>query len=521
MAFDIMKEYLVSLGFKVDTSSLNQAKSAMNQADSAVNTFSSNAVKNFLSAAAGVTAFVAAVNVGISNLLLDLAKADLQTEKFARQMWIGEENARSLKASLDAMGASLEDLYYSPELYRNFVELRKLSVELRAPDELQTQLKFIRSINFEIQKLKLEMNYATQWIAYYYFKYMETPIRKVKEQLQSLNESIVDDMPHWTRVVAQVMSWFGRMGVAIVRVTGDIIEGIDEIGDKIPKNVKLVIGALGALFFFLKLSPTGIFVTAITALILILDDFYTQLDGGESLLKDFNKAIIGTNFSGTFDELVEGVEKFYSKLKDNGSIKNFGETTKNVLEGSKILAIDYLGAIETLLTKINKHGQFDNLVNSIANLIGSFSKLGNSLSSAFLKLAQFEKAQKIFEGIANAVSSVINYMLWVKSIDINALSKLVQGDISGAGQEFGNWFGAVQNYMSQFDNDIKSHYKGRNGSIWDYVIPQNTTTNNSNVTFSPVTNVYGNDPHATGRAVSREVENNWDYLARTVGGWGK
>lgn len=274
---DIIKEYLVGLGFNVDKNSLDQAKNAMGEAEKTVSKFAGASVTQFAVAGIAVTAFVATATIGIAKFLEGLAKTDLESQKLARQLWMSKDNAMAFNNTLKAMGANLQDLYLSPELAQNFIKLRQEAFNLRPPDEYAEQMKFIRSIVFEFQRLKLEATYAMQWIGYYLEKYLQKPLEQFKLGLKNLNDSIVKNMPSWTKQVAQVASWFVRLGLAAIKGG----EAIIKLFNSLPESLKIATGAFVGFFALLKMGPIGWIIAGLTAILLLLDDFQTYQEGGE------------------------------------------------------------------------------------------------------------------------------------------------------------------------------------------------------------------------------------------------
>lgn len=302
-----MKEYLVALGYKDNITA--QLKSALGNADKEINGFASGTTAQFLKAGAAVTGFVITATVGIAKFLGGLAKSDLEMQKFARQMWTSEANARSLKTTLDAMGITLQDLWLSPELRKQFLELRQIGRTLIPPDEYRQQMKDIRAIGFEFTKLKLEFTYASQWIGYYLIKYIATPMASFKKHLEDLNKSIQVNMPKWTQKIAEVLSWFIRLGDVLWRV-GETIFGVL---DKIPGKSLAIMAVFATIGKTIMSGPFGIFILAISGFLLLLDDMFTYMDGGKSAFPEFWKAL---DDKGTLKDMADNIVKFGKAMGD-------------------------------------------------------------------------------------------------------------------------------------------------------------------------------------------------------------
>ena len=192
---DVIKEYLVSLGMSVDKKSFDEANKTVDALEKGVKISAGSIAKSFTIASATIVTAMVTATVGIATFMSSLATADLESEKFARRMWLSKETAAELNYTLKAMGSTIEDLYLSPELMRNFQQLRATIKDMRPPPEFQSQMKTIRSIQYEFQRLKLESTYALQWIGFYLFKYLEGPIRNIKSGLGGINDSVTKSMP--------------------------------------------------------------------------------------------------------------------------------------------------------------------------------------------------------------------------------------------------------------------------------------------------------------------------------------
>jgi hypothetical protein len=536
---ETIKSYLVSLGFHVDKQSFNEVNKVMEGADKAVLKFAGGAVKEFATAAVAVEAFVAAAVVGIAKFVGDLAQADLANEKLARQMWTSKDNAAAFNNTLKAMGASLQDLYLSPELMRNFQTLRDQASNMRPPAEFNDQMKMIRSIQFEFTRLKLEATYALQWIGYYFVKYMGGPIKDIKLTLKEINDVIIKTMPSWTKVVAQVMSWFGQMGVTTVRAVKDVIRVFDDIGRGIPKNMKLIGAAVAALGLIISSGPIGMIMAAIGGIILLLDDFYTYLNGGDSMFGPF-----WAKLQNVFKDLKQGVNDFWDTLKGNGTIESFEKGFSNTFEVIRKLFAGAKVWVQGLYEELKKQGVLSDLKISFENVIESVGNLFEAVTGLINKVLGFDGTKTGFTTLGKFLNDVIIVSLRT----INGLLESIAGYTNGLASIFD---GTIMDKMSKSGQEAQKRLEatldpdeGFWGSMWQtfkdmmtdsftggtgfsdrvrrsmgwisddlsgrspgYILPGSTsTTNKNNVTMSPTYNIYGSDPQATADAANSKNE---------------
>lgn len=491
---DVIKEYLVSLGMSVDRKSFDEAGRTIETVEKTVKSFAGSTIKGFAVAGAAIVSALASASIGISVFLGSLAKADLENEKFARKMWLSKDAAAELNYTLKAMGATVEDLYLSPELLRNFQQLRSTIREMKPPPEFQDQMKSIRSIQFEFQRLRLEAAYALQWVGFYLYKYLEGPIKGIKGGLQGFNDAIIKGMPQWTKNVAQFVSWIARLGIALMKGGRDVLHLFSKLGDHLPDKLKLIGAALIALGLIIKTGPIGIAFALFTGLLLLLDDFYTYLEGGESAfgpmwkkLVDFYKLLKDTGvidrFGKAFDDALriigdglkrgwEWIEGVYEKLRENGALESF---KNNFLSVFNLLFIIIQGLWDWLV------GFFDDLNDEdiLSGLLDSVIDLGkevlntigwvSDLVSSFL---QMEEAQSILEGIGDFVSGTLKFgLIGVKNLldsitnDIKVARAWLSGDDAGLQQALNE-----RDDLKKREAEFSQYYGGKIKDFFNYML---------------------------------------------------
>lgn len=556
---DTIKSYLVSLGFSVDKGSYNEATKAMDNAEKSVSSFAGSAVTKFAVAGAAVASFVAADSIGIAKFIGDLAQADLANEKLARQLWMSKDAAAAYNNTLKAMGVTLQDLYLSPELMHNFQQLNQEAKNLRPPQEFAEQMKTIRSIQFEFARMKLEATYALQWIGYYFVKYMEGPLKQIKLTLSDINSVITKTMPSWTKIIAQVMSWFARMGVTSVRVIQDLLRGFNDLGQGIPKNIKLIGAAIGALLVTINTGPIGMMIAALSGLLLLLDDFYTYKDGGESAFGgmwkqlDSFSADAGNIFDaikGSINDIVNVVKEFFSALQDGGALENFKTAANDAFDVISELIKQETENIKNLYNELDKQGAFTELSKNIADITIAISELSKSLSGLVKYFSVLEESSKVITSIGDAVEKYLvrnferlNLFLKASIEDIKTFAALLKGDFIGAGKGLSKATGGLleaftgapiretNNAIEALSNNPRTlkvlndiffgdkltkimGYFNRDSLAYTLPTTNNQNTNN-NVNLNQTNNIYGSDPQRTADAAQNNME---QFYTRNMSG---
>ncbi|HWQ41326.1 MAG TPA: hypothetical protein VN456_04745 [Desulfosporosinus sp.] len=549
---ETIKEYLISLGFKTDNSSLNAAQQAMKKAEDSVTGFSDISVKNFAKAAVGVVSFVATANLALGKFIATLAQTDLQTEMLAARLWMSKDAAKAYQSSIDALGVSIDDLYLSPELMNKYLELNRQAREMAVPtDEYRKQMQSVRDITFQFQRLKLEGTYALQWIGYYLTKYLEGPMGNVKDWLTEINDKIQENMPQWTKRVAEVTSWVVRLA-------------------KAAWSIRDALGAAAGAFTAISLikmasNPFGAFVLGLTALLLLVDDFNTYMSGGESAfpklwewVEKFKKSLVDNGTIKDFKDMLksivqgakelknwlekvgqsEGFKKFLSdskdlvillwhgiqntwnwlvdlwkQLNDTGTLGSFGQSILNVYS-SVVLLFDALG---DLLNALGGEGGFDDLLSSvIINSLTTFRDMLNSIAALISIIAAGIKGittgdwsgmGKGYEGLKKALIPDEGLRKKAEEYDKNSpLGKAASGILDSIfdlftkkslGDGFSNalkksqdspWSKFIEGFTAKTAAGASSSGIGYNSN---YLQPQTNTSNMTQITMKPVYNIYG------------------------------
>lgn len=389
----VIKDYLVKLG--VLDSFTDKLESLLGNATTKISASAGKWGKSFVLAGGAVTTAVAVANVGIAKFLTKLVDADDQLTQFARSTWQSKENAWKTKSALDAMGKSMEEIRMNPRLFRQFIELRQNAEKLKPPD-MSEGLNQVRGVITEFNKLKQLGGAAIQWVGFYLLKYIEKPIQQVKDALGGVNDKLAKTLPVWSEKIGQALSWIVRLGGTLIRGAGLVFKAIQRVFDMIPGNVKIAIAAFGVLAAFIKMGPIGKLIAVLTAALVLLEDFFTFLDGGDSLLGPVWKTLIGifdsfTRGGGTAlsffsDEflpgLISAIEKIFPKLVDK--------------------AVSFVDPILNAGVEVID-GLIDLVAENLPKLLGLLGSMATKLAAALL-----EKAPVLLEAGAHLLTSLIN-----------------------------------------------------------------------------------------------------------------
>lgn len=259
MDVDVIKSYLVSLGFQVEHSELRKFENALRNATSqvaAATTGANGIAAMFVKTGAVVTGVLSAIAAGTVGLMDNVAQSDLGLQVWARRMYMSTDAARSLKTATDALGYSLEDIIFGPrELQERFAQLMKDQKELQKEvgPGFEEQMRKIRDVRFEFTRLQVGIQYLSMAVVKDLSKALFGDEDSLEKKLRDLNEYLIRHLPEIAQsisnYVAPILKDFG----AVLSDLGHIMKTID--WRAIADDMVAISHALAAFFDFLAANP--------------------------------------------------------------------------------------------------------------------------------------------------------------------------------------------------------------------------------------------------------------------------
>ena len=170
--FSTIKSYLVSLGFKTDQPSLDQFRRTLDNVDKMAAQHTTGFTKRFIEMGGAVAGAYAAIGAATVGLLDKMAMGDMGYQLYAMHMYMSVDAAKKLKISTDALGYSMQDIAWNPELRSRFMDLQKIQDTMMGGlgGDFESNMRSIRDIRFEFTKLKVEVTYLLMNLASTLFK---------------------------------------------------------------------------------------------------------------------------------------------------------------------------------------------------------------------------------------------------------------------------------------------------------------------------------------------------------------
>ena len=320
-----LEEYLVSIGWKVDKNSFNEALGSLSQFKDTSKILSMNAGQLLLKAASSFIKIGWQVTKTIFDMSTAMAQTDITVERFARATASSERTARAYMRTMEALGqdaTSFEDLFLmTNEEYARFKDIYALSQRLEAPQGLQDTLVSIRDIQHEINKFKIILQYAGDWFVYFLGEQLGVEIDDLKQGLKGINDYLVENIQPNTkklaefvapflRIIIEILTWLTKVGTKIMEVgsesevfetVGGLLDSIGNALSTIFELLNLILGLDGDLN---SLASTFEIIGA------VLDAISTIINGIADTIKFIIALIKGENF-------VDALEESYSNTAES------------------------------------------------------------------------------------------------------------------------------------------------------------------------------------------------------------
>ena len=284
---DVLKSYLVAVGFKTDISSLTSLKKNLGDLSSGIRQQAGAMAGDYAKAGTIIASTIASVTAATATMISKVATADLGYQKFALHMAMTKENAKSLKIVMDAMGETPENIAWIPELRHNYEELLKVSKELEMTDRrglggADERLKAVRDIRLEYQKFKVEATYGTERVVDELMKLLAGPGTDIKKWLQDLNKQFRDNIPEWSKKSAEYLHALLIRVKALGEYVFSLTQSLFSLKDSMSENQKALALWGAAIGLFFVSGPIGKALEIMLGLVAAIDDFYKYCDGRKS-----------------------------------------------------------------------------------------------------------------------------------------------------------------------------------------------------------------------------------------------
>lgn len=379
----------------------------------------------------------------------------------------------------------------------DLIKEEKLLTEV-TKKQLEQQKKYkesVETLGKRFQSLKVEL-------AFGFLPTMQKTITAIDNFLKANKDAIVNGITVFLKWISSAVGAFGNF-----------LRGLNMLIDKTIgwKNTLLL---LAGAFLWLKraailafvTSPLGLFFIALTAIVLLVDDFMTYMDGGESLFGEYWGAMIGwvkdneDALRSLWDMLVLGMSYLIE----------FGAFVTKYLGGALIdAAVAIIAAFELLVSlftgntaaiKENWDIMCMALLSAFTNLAMLFDPLVNWIADLFVKAFTVAKdyVLGIFIQIIAAISSFVSSVGTVLSSVFTIVTTPFRLAFDWIVQKFSELPSLVGGIVSKLTFGLSDKVGAAVNNV------KNSVVNNNNT--QAVVNVSGaGNPQAVGNATAGAI----------------
>lgn len=325
---NVIKEYLIKLGIDIPMSEIQKFNSHMEAFDKGVFGLVKK-INNFFSGWKAAISVYAGAAKGVYGFAQSVAKADLETQKLAKRMFLTDESAKTLTRTLDAMGLQFDDLQdvaLNPELLSQYHELIELGKSLGSGPEISKAMRDIREVGFEFTKIRMTISYIRERIAYYLSQIIQSPTGKAfVNSIKSVNKFLT---VNFDRIASKIATFLSIVIKTITRIT-QLIQGwlylikrgYESLKYYMGDLAKVVVTVFAAVALTLMSGPFGRFLLLFQGIMLLVDDYLTYKEGSGRYVIPWGN--IGEYVSAVGQVIDKIVEKFRELANIIGDIITF------------------------------------------------------------------------------------------------------------------------------------------------------------------------------------------------------
>jgi hypothetical protein len=473
MDLEVLKSYLVSLGFQVNNPELRKFEMGLKDASAAVERNTGGVIRDLLKWQLAATGALVGVSTAVIGMAEQVADADQKYRLLGLHMFMNTAQARKLSMSLDALGVSMEDAIWDPEIRARMIEMGVLQDKLTAQlgVNFEANMRRVRDLKTEFAKLRMEFEYVSMafvsnlvenlgpqidWIIAKFHEWGDYIIQHIPEWSDSFSENIVPVLKTTWEVVKDLGMELGGLLVDFTNLIGILtgdqsIEGTELSFHKLAGAIQHVVHVLGGMLITLShaarivLDLAGAVLALLTLhpgdALMFAKSAFSLLgpDAGGLLGAALGTMIapgIGTGIGAAIGAGLGGGAKLYNDSQKPGDDATAGPSapSSDVAKRARELAIKagaQLGVDPKLIYEQWQHetNGFNSSVMSKYNNMGGVKNAGGNGYRSFASLDDFSAyytsmMQRNFSGVRGAKTEEE----WVKGLQNGRLGGYFEDD---------------------------------------------------------------------------------------------
>lgn len=193
----VLREYLVSLGFDLKMSQFAQFERLLKMGEGSVAKSGLGMVKTITGVAGAIVGAYTAIGLATIGLMDKVADSDLGYQLYAMRMYMTVDAAKHLKIATDALGHSLDEIAWNPELFKRYQNLVKLQerLESKLGPDFEGRMRGIRDFRFELTRLQVVMQYLAMGVAANVFSRLEKDLPGLSSKVEHFIDYVTENLP--------------------------------------------------------------------------------------------------------------------------------------------------------------------------------------------------------------------------------------------------------------------------------------------------------------------------------------
>lgn len=259
---DVIKSYLVRLGFDVDGAQVYKFEATLQRAGVAAERMVRNMTGDFIKGGTAIVGALAGIATGTIAMMEHVSQADLGYKLFARRMFMTEDAAKKLKIATDALGYSLEEIIWGPpelaERYRNLIRDQERLLKSLGGADFDRQMRRLRDIRFEFTEIGVSVKYLGMDIVRHLARTILGDDDTVRDKIRGWNEWLMNSLDKIaSRIATDLAPLVRSLGELIGSIfTQEHLDAMLKWFDKLTQGLTMTIGLVNQLLHGSK-DPTA------------------------------------------------------------------------------------------------------------------------------------------------------------------------------------------------------------------------------------------------------------------------
>lgn len=234
-----IESYLVSLGFEVKQPQLDKFNQTLDNVGKVVEKNTSGVIGNLFKLQFALTSAFLAVGTGVVAMIDKVAMADQSYRLLGLQMFMSKNAAQSMDISLKALGATIDQVAWDPELHERFMQLQKdqRSMVAGLGGDFEKNMRSIRDLRFEWSRFTVELQYLSMGVVNDLFNKLGLGSGTLLDKLKQFNDYIVSHIPQISATINEVL-------VPALKDAWEILKDFGEIAKEAWVAFQQIVGIL-------------------------------------------------------------------------------------------------------------------------------------------------------------------------------------------------------------------------------------------------------------------------------------